>query len=85
MGTVHWLTQDYNSAGAALGVVLIVFLLLHIRARILNPSGLPVFNDRKWFEFGYGRATQRYISDPEGLIRSGLEKVCTDLSVQSLP
>ena len=72
-----------NPAGVAFAVVVISYLLLKIRARILNPSNLPVFNDRKWYEFGYGKATHRYISDPEGWIRYGLKHVRKTILMQS--
>lgn len=83
MATEKWFYLDSTSGGLVLGVVVIAFFLLEIRARRLNPSRLPVFNDRKWWEFGYGKATHRYISDPEGWIRSGLKKVRTAPFTQS--
>lgn len=66
----------FRPAGLVLGAFVLIFLFLQIRARSWNPSGLPVFNDRKWFELGYGKATKRYITDPKGLIESGFQKVC---------
>lgn len=66
---------DPNSVVLVLGTLVVIYILLEIRARRLNPSRLPVFNDRKWFEFGYGKATKRYISDPEGMLRSGFQHV----------
>ena len=75
MTTAHWFHLDSTPAGVVLGVILVAFLFVQIRARILNPSRLSVFNDRKWLEFGYTNARQRYIDDPEGLIRSGLQQV----------
>ncbi|CAG7945070.1 unnamed protein product [Penicillium nalgiovense] len=74
MATEQWFYLDSTSGGLVLGVIAITFFLLEIRARQLNPSRLPVFNDRKWWEFGYGKATKRYIDDPEGLIKAGLKK-----------
>ncbi|KAJ6181200.1 hypothetical protein N7519_011661 [Penicillium mononematosum] len=74
MAIEQWFYLDSTSGGLVLGAIAITFLLLEIRARKLNPSRLPVFNDRKWWEFGYGKATKRYIDDPEGLIRAGLKK-----------
>lgn len=66
---------EFNPAGAALALIAVSYLLWKIWAKISNPSNLPVFNDRKWYEFGYGAATHRYISDPEGWIRHGLKHV----------
>lgn len=83
MAIDQWFHLDSTSGGLVLGAIVITFVLLEIRARRLNPSRLPVFNDRKWWEIGYGKATKRYISDPEGLIKSGLEKVCKALFMQS--
>lgn len=75
---------DSNSVVLVLGTFVVIYILLGIRARRLNPSRLPVFNDRKWFEFGYGKATKRYISDPEGMLRSGFRHVRTASPMQSL-
>lgn len=83
MATERWFYLDSTSGGLVLGLIVVTFLVLEIRARRFNPSRLPVFNDRKWWEIGYGRATKRYISDPEGLIKSGLEKVCKSPFTQS--
>lgn len=83
MAIDQWFYLDSTSGGFVLGAIVITFVLLEIRARRLNPSRLPVFNDRKWWEIGYGKATKRYISDPEGMIKSGLEKVCEALFMQS--
>lgn len=84
MATKHWFHLDSTSAGVVLGVVVIAFLFVEMKASMLNPSRLPVFNDRRWFEFGYGKATERYISDLEGLLGFGLENVRIALFMQSL-
>ncbi|PWY75297.1 cytochrome P450 [Aspergillus sclerotioniger CBS 115572] len=73
MDTSHRFYSDGNVGGVILGIIVITFLVLRIRERLWNPSKMPVFNDRKWFEFGYGNAKNRYVADPEGLIRHGLK------------
>lgn len=78
------LRPDSTTAGVVVAVVVITVLFVEIRKRILNPSRLPVFNDRKWYELGYGKATGRYIADPEGLIRKGLKIVGITSFVQLL-
>ncbi|KAJ5087828.1 cytochrome P450 [Penicillium angulare] len=83
MTTMELLGSDLSPANVILGLVVITILVVKIRERMWNPSSLPVYNDRKWYEFGYGKATGRYLVDPEGLIRSGLEKgdafyLCTE-------
>ncbi|KAE8330405.1 cytochrome P450 [Aspergillus sergii] len=70
---INWFHLDSITANIVVGVFVIAVLIVEIRRRTLNPSKLPVFNDRKWFEFGYGKATARYIADPEGWIRKGLK------------
>ncbi|KAE8168343.1 cytochrome P450 [Aspergillus tamarii] len=70
---INWFHHDSITANVVVGVVIITVLFVEIRKRLLNPSRLPVFNDQKWFEFGYGKATARYIADPEGWIRNGLK------------
>ncbi|KAE8143102.1 cytochrome P450 [Aspergillus pseudotamarii] len=70
---INWFHLDSITANVVVGVVIIAVLFVEISKRIPNPSKLPVFNDRKWFEFGYGKATARYIADPEGWIRHGLK------------
>ncbi|KAI9045989.1 cytochrome P450 [Aspergillus affinis] len=84
MVTKDWFPLDSATANVLVVVVGIIFILVQARSRKLNPSGLPVFNDRKWFEFGYDKAKKRYIADPESLIRSGLKKVRIAVFTQSM-
>ncbi|EED17308.1 cytochrome P450, putative [Talaromyces stipitatus ATCC 10500] len=41
--------------------------------KLENPSGLPVIG-RRWYEIGYGKASERFRHDCLGLVRSCLEK-----------
>ena len=72
-----WFHIDAKYAGLVLGAVLMINFVLEFRARRWNPSNLPVLNNRKWFELGYGKATQRYNSDPLGMLKSGFQNVRT--------